>query len=135
MTYMELISQVELVEISVSSLSYRRLVPQSADMDPGSLKPEFTVNTKQRKGLLLSDAVFSVQGLSASRDKKHFTFRLRITAIYKLNMQAEVPDDIAEQFSSNNVLFNVWPYFRLELQEATHKMGLPRATAPVLRRL
>lgn len=135
--YSEFIESIEIVDIYLSSVQYKRL----AFPDPETY-PEFTANFQPGKVSssykddfleIDQEIEFSVEELSKNREKSRTLFQLKAkySLVYCTEMDAD--EDLLEMFQKRNVPMNLYPFARELIQSAMAKTGLPSFTLPVLK--
>jgi preprotein translocase subunit SecB len=137
--YNNFIHSVELLDLFISELSFKRLGSPPEDRDipiKVSLRP--TKNSYKKIGENIYEIThgvsFKLEIVDENNPKKKSKF-FELKAVYKLIYQSELEldDEIFELFSKRNVPINVIPFLRETIHNSMYRAGLPPFLLPIVK--
>lgn len=125
-------SRVEMVDLHQCSASYTRIDDLSSN--PTELLSKTHTITKQRIDNLQIEVTVHCSVRAETAEQKEFiNIESRFAVTYKVPSFEELTEEHIDAFGEVNGTYNVWPYWREFVQNATMRMGLTPLTLPVYR--
>lgn len=136
--YDDFISQINLLDIHLTYVEYRKLANPSPDeyshIEVNYKPKKITYCQKKNCFEISQDILFSISECDdVSKNKPRKLFDLKAT--FALVYESKIPlnDNLFDLFKVRNIPINIHPYVRELIQNALVKVGLPGFTLPVLR--
>ena len=137
--YNNFVHSVELLDLFISELSFKRLgfPPEDGDI-PIKVSLRATKNSYEKVDKNIYEITHSVSFKLETFDKKEPKKKnkfFELKATYKLIYQSELEldDEIFELFSKRNIPVNIIPFLRETIHNSMYRAGLPPFLLPVVK--
>ncbi|PNU20867.1 hypothetical protein C2E25_04560 [Geothermobacter hydrogeniphilus] len=135
--YEKLISGIEMEEIFLSSVKYKRSGTPDPEKYP-EVRVSFTPEkaSYKQKGNQLEvrqKFIFLLDEFEDGDQKPHKLFELKGEYALTYRSEAKMDDELFELFKARNIPVNLQPYIRELVQSSLTRVGLPPFTLPVLK--
>lgn len=135
--YEELISGIDIENISLSSVQFKRLGMPDPEKYP-DVRISFTpdkASYKQKGDQLevMQKIVFLLEELENGDKKPHKLFELKGEYLLSYVSVSKMDDEMFDLFKVRNIPVNLQPYVRELVQSSMTRLGLPPFTLPVLK--